>query len=94
MEVVVMSARILCGIYQIRNTLNGKVYVGATTNLTERWRLHRFHLNSMPELAEAILRVVKSFAAVLAIAILVVAALEIYQDLSEPPPFIHFERGQ
>jgi hypothetical protein len=48
----------------------------------------------MSELAEAFLRVVKGFAAVLAIAILVVAALEIYQDLSEPPPFIHFERGQ
>lgn len=40
-----MSARILSGIYAIRNTLNGKVYVGSAVNVDARWVLHRLHLN-------------------------------------------------
>lgn len=40
-----MSTQIVSGIYRIRNTLNGRVYVGASANLTDRWRLHRLHLN-------------------------------------------------
>jgi group I intron endonuclease len=33
------------GIYQIRNTVNGKVYVGSSSNLSARWRSHRCTLN-------------------------------------------------
>jgi group I intron endonuclease len=40
-----MSARIVCGIYRIRNTLNGRVYVGSAVNTSKRWMLHRIHLN-------------------------------------------------
>jgi group I intron endonuclease len=40
-----MSARILCGIYRIRNTINGRVYVGSAVNLADRWRLHRRQLD-------------------------------------------------
>jgi group I intron endonuclease len=29
------------GIYQIRNILDGKVYVGQSQNIEQRWRLHR-----------------------------------------------------
>jgi group I intron endonuclease len=32
-------------VYQIRNVVNGKVYVGQTVNLTDRWALHRRELN-------------------------------------------------
>jgi group I intron endonuclease len=39
-----MSARILCGIYRIRNTVNGRVYVGAAGDVATRWVLHRLHL--------------------------------------------------
>lgn len=41
-----MSTRIVSGIYLIRNLLNGKVYVGQSVNLTDRWELHRRHLNN------------------------------------------------
>src|SRR4051812_8478775 len=30
-----------CGIYQIRNTVNGKVYIGSSTNVEGRWRTHK-----------------------------------------------------
>jgi group I intron endonuclease len=40
-----MSARILSGIYLIRNTVDGRVYVGSTVNIPRRWRLHRLYLN-------------------------------------------------
>jgi group I intron endonuclease len=40
-----MSARILSGIYRIRNVVNGKVYVGSAVNVTKRWRIHKRHLN-------------------------------------------------
>lgn len=32
------------GIYAIRNTVNGKVYVGSAVNIEKRWRLHRNQL--------------------------------------------------
>lgn len=32
------------GIYQIRNIVNGKVYIGSAVNLTAREKAHRFHL--------------------------------------------------
>ena len=34
----------LPGIYQIRNTANGKVYVGSAASLRRRWYEHRSHL--------------------------------------------------
>ncbi|MFA6234164.1 MAG: NUMOD3 domain-containing DNA-binding protein [Bacteroidota bacterium] len=34
-----------CGIYMIRNTLNGKVYIGQSSNIRARWRNHRLELN-------------------------------------------------
>jgi group I intron endonuclease len=40
-----MSARILSGIYWIRNTLNGKRYVGSAVNVDKRLRDHRALLN-------------------------------------------------
>jgi group I intron endonuclease len=41
-----MADAILCasGIYAIRNTVNGKVYVGSAANIEKRWRLHRSQL--------------------------------------------------
>jgi hypothetical protein len=40
-----MSARILSGIYRIRNTVNGCVYVGSAVNFTDRWRRHTLDLS-------------------------------------------------
>ncbi len=37
-----MSA--ICGIYAIRNVLNGKMYVGQSVNIRDRWRSHRKQL--------------------------------------------------
>lgn len=34
------------GIYQIKNTENGKVYVGSAVNIKQRWRTHKSDLNS------------------------------------------------
>ena len=31
----------LCGVYEIRNTVNGKVYIGSSVNIRERWYKHR-----------------------------------------------------
>lgn len=41
-----MADSILCrsGIYEIRNTVNGKVYIGSALDLKSRWRLHRSNL--------------------------------------------------
>jgi group I intron endonuclease len=33
------------GIYIIRNAMNGKVYVGSSNQITERWKHHRSQLN-------------------------------------------------
>lgn len=34
----------LCGIYEIRNTINDHVYIGSSVNLDKRWRGHRMAL--------------------------------------------------
>lgn len=33
-----------CGIYQIKNTVTGKVYIGSSWNIEQRWRSHRHEL--------------------------------------------------
>jgi len=33
------------GIYQIRNLVNGKVYIGSSTNFENRWTRHKYGLN-------------------------------------------------
>lgn len=33
-----------CGVYQIRNTANGKIYVGSSVNIAARWRKHHLEL--------------------------------------------------
>lgn len=32
---------LLSGVYQIRNIINGKVYIGSAANVTDRWLKHR-----------------------------------------------------
>lgn len=39
-----MSTQRVAGIYQIRNTVNGKVYVGSALNVQQRWWDHRKYL--------------------------------------------------
>lgn len=34
-----------CGVYLIRNSVNGKVYVGSSVNIEQRWRQHKSDLN-------------------------------------------------
>ena len=36
-----------CGIYMIRNTVNGKRYIGASRNIESRWEAHRNQLNGV-----------------------------------------------
>ena len=36
----------LCGIYCIKNTVNGKVYVGQSRNIGDRWKSHRYELRT------------------------------------------------
>ena len=33
------------GIYQIRNTVNGMIYIGSSINIAARWREHKYDLN-------------------------------------------------
>lgn len=33
------------GIYQIRNLVNGKIYIGSAVNINSRWRTHKANLN-------------------------------------------------
>ena len=35
----------ICGIYMIRNVVNGKVYVGKSFDIKKRWANHRYELN-------------------------------------------------
>lgn len=35
----------MSGIYQIRNLINGKVYIGSAVNINDRWSLHKHQLN-------------------------------------------------
>lgn len=37
---------IICGIYAIRNTINGKMYIGYSVNIKDRWRYHLSFLRS------------------------------------------------
>lgn len=39
-----MSVPILCGIYQIRNTVTGKIYIGSAVDIARRFRVHRWYL--------------------------------------------------
>ncbi len=39
-----MTKNVPGGVYCIRNNVNGMMYVGTTTRLIERWRLHRYQL--------------------------------------------------
>lgn len=34
----------MIGIYRIRNTSNGKVYIGQSVNIEQRWRQHLYEL--------------------------------------------------
>lgn len=34
----------ICGIYSITNTTNGRVYIGSSEDIEERWRYHRADL--------------------------------------------------
>jgi group I intron endonuclease len=43
------------GAYRIRNTVNGKVYIGGTTNFVDRWRYHRVQLKSGRHSSKALL---------------------------------------
>ena len=33
-------ATVICGIYMIRNKLNGKVYIGQSKNILKRWKYY------------------------------------------------------
>lgn len=41
-----MSADIKVGVYQIKNLENGRIYVGASSNIRARWLGHRSQLNN------------------------------------------------
>lgn len=36
--------RVQRGVYQVRNLKTGLIYVGSSENLSERWRIHKWHL--------------------------------------------------
>ena len=36
----------MCGIYMIKNKINGKVYIGQTKDISQRWSSHKCELNS------------------------------------------------
>jgi group I intron endonuclease len=35
-----------CGIYTIRNTISGRIYIGSSVNIERRWRVHVHHLKA------------------------------------------------
>lgn len=35
----------ICGVYQIRNLVNGKLYIGSSFNIKQRWAKHKVFLN-------------------------------------------------
>jgi group I intron endonuclease len=35
----------MIGIYQIKNKVNGKIYIGSSVNIDKRWKYHRYYLN-------------------------------------------------
>lgn len=36
----------MIGIYKIENIVNGKVYIGQSVNIEQRWKNHKYHLNN------------------------------------------------
>ena len=36
----------VCGIYEIKNLVNGKVYIGQSIDIRSRWIMHKWELNS------------------------------------------------
>lgn len=38
------KASVVCGVYQITNTTDGKIYVGKSNDVKNRWRNHRYQL--------------------------------------------------
>ena len=34
-----------CGIYMIQNKVNGKIYIGQSVNIEDRWGEHKYELN-------------------------------------------------
>lgn len=36
----------MCGVYKIINKVNGKIYVGSSKNINQRWKEHIYHLNN------------------------------------------------
>ncbi len=36
----------ICGIYKITNHINGKVYIGSSVNISARWNMHIWSLNT------------------------------------------------
>ena len=33
--------KIICGVYKIENEIDGKMYIGASTNIKKRWSNHK-----------------------------------------------------
>ena len=42
------------GIYQITNTVNGRVYVGSAVNISDRWYRHKLHLRNGAHLSASL----------------------------------------
>lgn len=38
-----MAREVICGIYKITNLVNGKAYIGLSTNIAARWSQHKSH---------------------------------------------------
>ena len=36
----------ICGVYKITNIINGKIYVGSSKDIEDRWWHHKYELNS------------------------------------------------
>ena len=40
-----MAREKICGIYKITNLINGKVYIGQSTNIERRWKDHKSYVS-------------------------------------------------
>lgn len=45
MEAVMLLANKICGVYKILNEANGKIYIGSSNNIYNRWSQHKKALN-------------------------------------------------
>jgi group I intron endonuclease len=36
----------ICGVYKITNMINGKIYIGSSNNIYNRWSQHKASLNA------------------------------------------------